>query len=321
MSIESRIISSHKPPRLSLRTKLISPPQRQLSAIFKSGNGDISPTSLNTVLNAYAFAIENGSPKPGTSCRPKETRNLDIFSSLNLEIPTKSTEKKISPIISTNQLTVNSSNLNEPDKISTQVSTHSMISSSDKLNLSQNRCRNQAVPYIKPQVVRGILRNSSLPSLPLTASTSSSGTRTPVRLPARAKKHVCYKDPLTQTISTYKYVMSHIDLLAEISSCPATDSSIDFSGEMIDSMGKSTEHEKSDVAQLSQSHEHMAQQSPKPRKRKHWETSTKWEWTINTKENDSDCENHSETLPTALKTKVKKIKMPTDRLSEKEIRN
>jgi hypothetical protein len=68
-------------------------------------------------------------------------------------------------------------------------------------------------PYIHPRGIHSILRNSPLP--PLTIKTPISPRRQSLRLQEKAARRVAYNSPLTQTITTSRYVKSHIDLLCE----------------------------------------------------------------------------------------------------------
>ncbi|KAK4111174.1 hypothetical protein N656DRAFT_688166, partial [Canariomyces notabilis] len=83
------------------------------------------------------------------------------------------------------------------------------------------------LPYIHPRTLRSILRNSPLP--PLSTKSPESPRRQSLRLQEKAARRVAYNSPLTQTITTSKYVKSHIDLLAEDSTpvSPLTSSSDD----------------------------------------------------------------------------------------------
>ena len=69
-------------------------------------------------------------------------------------------------------------------------------------------------PYNHPRSLRSILRNSPLPPLSTTRSPDSP-RRQSVRLQEKAARRVAYNSPLCQTITTSKYTVSHIDLLAE----------------------------------------------------------------------------------------------------------
>ncbi|KAL2265379.1 hypothetical protein VTJ83DRAFT_6479 [Remersonia thermophila] len=74
------------------------------------------------------------------------------------------------------------------------------------------------LPYTHPRSLRSILRNSPLPS----TKSPESPRRQSLRLQEKAARRVAYHSPLTQEITTTKYVRSHIDLLAEDSSATNT---------------------------------------------------------------------------------------------------
>ncbi|EAQ86710.1 hypothetical protein CHGG_07963 [Chaetomium globosum CBS 148.51] len=64
-----------------------------------------------------------------------------------------------------------------------------------------------------PSQLRSILRNSPLP--PLSTLSPESPRRQSLRLQEKALRRVAYNSPLTQEITTSRYIKSHIDLLAE----------------------------------------------------------------------------------------------------------
>ena len=76
-----------------------------------------------------------------------------------------------------------------------------------------------APPYTHPRALHSILRNSPLP--PLNTKSPVSPRRQSLRLQEKAARRVAYNSPLCQTITTSKYIRSHIDLLSEDAS-PAT---------------------------------------------------------------------------------------------------
>ena len=82
-----------------------------------------------------------------------------------------------------------------------------------------------APPYTHPRALHSILRNSPLPALNTRSPVSP--RRQSVRLQEKAARRVAYNSPLCQTITTSKYIRSHIDLLSEDASpaTPATPSS------------------------------------------------------------------------------------------------
>lgn len=115
-----------------------------------------------------------------------------------------------------------------------------------------------------------------------------------MRLANRAAKKVGYNDPLTQTITTNKYVKSHIDLLAEDSPYSATDPE----GEKLESLDLAmayTGDETRDGGQTPGPFEEMRRrmaesglETPATKKRKRKEKKRKWEWTISSVEGETE---------------------------------
>ena len=146
----------------------------------------------------------------------------------------------------------------------------------------------QAAPYTHPRALHSILRNSPLP--PRTNPTPATPSRMSMRLANRTNKKVGYNDPLTQTITTNKYVKSHIDLLAEDSPFSATFSEKEKS-ETLDITMAYTGDETRDGGETPGPFEEMRRrmaesdlETPGTRKRKRREKKRKWEWTITTPE-------------------------------------
>lgn len=116
-----------------------------------------------------------------------------------------------------------------------------------------------------------------------------------MRLANRAAKKVGYNDPLTQTITTNKYVKSHIDLLSEDSPYSATDPELKPGAPdmTLDLTMAYTGDETRDGGQTPGPFEEMRRrmaesdlETPGTRKRKRKEKKRKWEWTINSTEAD-----------------------------------
>jgi hypothetical protein len=115
-----------------------------------------------------------------------------------------------------------------------------------------------------------------------------------MRLANRAAKKVGYNDPLTQTITTNKYVKSHIDLLAEESPYSATDPE----GEKVETLDLTmayTGDETRDGGQTPGPFEEMRRRmaesdlaTPGTKKRKRKEKKRKWEWTISSTEGETE---------------------------------
>lgn len=115
-----------------------------------------------------------------------------------------------------------------------------------------------------------------------------------MRLANRAAKKVGYNDPLTQTITTNKYVRSHIDLLVEESPYSATDPEAE-KPEPLDLTMAYTGDETRDGGQTPGPFEEMRRrmaesdlETPGTRKRKRKEKKRKWEWTITSADAESE---------------------------------
>lgn len=115
-----------------------------------------------------------------------------------------------------------------------------------------------------------------------------------MRLANRAAKKVGYNDPLTQTITTNKYVKSHIDLLVEESPCSATDQEGE-KPESLDLTMAYTGDETRDGGQTPGPFEEMRRrmaesglETPATKKRKRKEKKRKWEWTISSTEGETE---------------------------------
>jgi len=117
-----------------------------------------------------------------------------------------------------------------------------------------------------------------------------------MRLANRAAKKVGYNDPLTQTITTNKYVKSHIDLLAEESPFSATDPELE-KVETLDLTMAYTGDETRDGGQTPGPFEEMRRRmaesdlaTPSTKKRKRKEKKRKWEWTISSAEGEAEAQ-------------------------------
>jgi hypothetical protein len=113
-----------------------------------------------------------------------------------------------------------------------------------------------------------------------------------MRLAAKASRRVDYSDPLTQTITTNKYVKSHIDLLAEDSPASA-EADIErmqsIETQTLETALTYTGDETRDGGQTPGPFEEMRRrmadsglETPASKKRKRREKKRKWEWTITT---------------------------------------
>lgn len=141
-----------------------------------------------------------------------------------------------------------------------------------------------AAPYTHPRALHSILRNSPLP--PRSSATPATPSRMSLRIARQQNKKVGYNDPLEQTITTNKYVKSHIDLLSEDSPHSATDADVQTIITLDQTMAY-TGDETKDGGQTPGPFEEMRRrmadsglETPATRKRKRKERKRKWEWTL-----------------------------------------
>lgn len=244
MSISSQQ-SSPKRPRLSLKIAGTG------SGNVKSLNGvDISsPTAFNTLSNAYAAAIENASPRSArppasalSEMRPSSLRLITnassqdsiVFPSQRTRTPegfsssaypaTPIPEKSTSSLANFNPDARDSTELISARPVNSASSDKTFCFSSDAAQrvTKQPYPRKRAAtlgsadlpPYTHPLALRSILRNSPLPRKAHRTVTQSP-SRMSQRIANQSIKRVGYNNPLTQTITTNKYVKSHADLLME----------------------------------------------------------------------------------------------------------
>ena len=128
-----------------------------------------------------------------------------------------------------------------------------------------------------------------------------------MRIANRASKKVGYNDPLTQTITTNKYVKSHIELLAEDSPFSATDPELEKPEPLELAMayiGDETRDGGHTPGPFEEMRRRMAEsglETPGTRKRKRKEKKRKWEWTITSTEGgDEESDVAGKTPVTAL---------------------
>ena len=139
------------------------------------------------------------------------------------------------------------------DNATTPVAAHRVRTSHTPITPSGARRRTtlpshlSKLPYTHPRSLRSILRNSPLPPLTTTKSPISP-RRQSARLQEKALRHVAYNSPLEQTITTSKYTVSHIDLLAE-DATPTTPSQSDDSEDVLDQTMAYTGNETRDGGQ------------------------------------------------------------------------
>jgi hypothetical protein len=131
-----------------------------------------------------------------------------------------------------------------------------------------------------------------------------SPTRSSRRLADRAAKKLCFNNPLTQTITTERYIKSHIDLLGEEASPhSATDSEAE-GPETLDLAMAYTGDETRDGGQTPGPFEEMRRrmaglgadsgsETPGNKKRKRKEKKRRWVWTIGVNEDEIEDEEPS----------------------------
>jgi len=328
-----RSSSPPKRPRLSLQIKTPATAQT-LGKSTTALKGDIdptSPTAFNTLSNAYAAAIENSSPR---SSKPKKSETKSKPTSLRLETtnfggdkgyvhPSQRTQTPgpfsitypDTPRSAFPSLTPTTSLPEADTKPATAfVFTPPQSAGSDqpgvfkfaanipnKSSSSTPRTPRRrmtignsllAAPYTHPRSLHSILRNSPLP--PRSSVTPATPSRVSMRIANRANKKVGYNDPLTQTITTNKYVKSHIDLLAEESPYSATEPEAEKMQTLELAMtytGDETRDGGQTPGPFEEMRRRMAEsglETPGTRKRKRREKKRKWEWTITSTETDGE---------------------------------
>ncbi|KAI1411704.1 hypothetical protein F5Y13DRAFT_164867 [Hypoxylon sp. FL1857] len=155
-------------------------------------------------------------------------------------------------------------------------------------------------PYTRDKSLHSILRNSPLP--PQSARSPVSPKRQSRRLQEKANKHVGYVSPLTQTITTEKYIKSHVDLLVDEASPYSPSPAIEDSDMVLDLAMAYSGDETRDGGETPGPFEEMRRRmtglgtetpihSPRPdgiRKRKRKEKRRKWVWTIGQDDEESE---------------------------------
>lgn len=323
------------------------------STALKADIDPSSPTAFNTLSNAYAAAIENSSPRTArpasadiktgkpTSLR-LETKNFTGDS--NYVHPSQRTQTpgpfSITYPDTPSSAISGSTPISEPAESQPQATSFTFtppqsagstdqspprvftfaanVPSKDSPSTPRTPRRRatfgsqyQAAPYTHPRTLHSILRNSPLP--PRTTLTPATPSRISVRIANRAGKKVGYNDPLTQTITTNKYIKSHIDLLAEESPYSAADTE---KQDTLETTFAYTGDETRDGGQTPGPFEEMRRrmaeselETPGSRKRKRKEKKRKWEWTITSTENDEEEDEKTPVNRTPL-TAVKMEKTP-----------
>ncbi|CAG8976378.1 hypothetical protein HYALB_00006151 [Hymenoscyphus albidus] len=295
------------------------------STALKSDIDPSSPTAFNTLSNAYAAAIENCSPRTArppfstelkiakpTSLRLETTNFTNtgyVHPSERTQTPgpftitypdtPSSAQPGNTPISERgeNKLALATAFTFTPpqsagtsDQLPKVFTFDANVPNKDNPSTPRTpRARRTTInyqktaPYTHPRSLRSILRNSPLPPTSIIIPTTPS--RSSLRLANKTAKKVGYNDPLTQTITTNKYVKSHIELLAEDSPYSATPS--ESQNESLDLALAHTANETRDGGQTPGPFEEMRRrmadseiETPGAKRRKRKEKKRKWEWTI-----------------------------------------
>ncbi|TGJ87054.1 hypothetical protein E0Z10_g1687 [Xylaria hypoxylon] len=318
-------------PRLTLQTK----PTHHGSGVRRGnsfGNGDIkSPTSLNTLSNIYTTAIERSTPThstPLTAIKLHQPLRLrtdpgtlrshqqKIQTPFTSRPATPSSDHPTSPAQETEIVYPNTMTPTPPLSAET-VDSERRIFTFPSMEIGRQvvppspaptRRRISfagigpitGAPYSHNVSLHSILRNSPLP--PSSAKSPSSQRRQSIRLQEKAARRVGYGSPLTQTITTERYIKSHIDLLVEEAS-PYTASPVPEDSDMVLDLAMAySGNETKDGGQTPGPFEEMRRRmtnlatetpvrSPRPdgiQRRKRKEKKRKWVWTIGKEGDESE---------------------------------
>ncbi|TVY51108.1 hypothetical protein LCER1_G005869 [Lachnellula cervina] len=284
MSASSESSSPPKRPRLSLQIKTPSTALTygKSSTALKADVDPSSPTAFNTLSNAYAAAIENSSPR---TARPiSSTIKSGKPTSLRLETKNAGDNHYIHP--SQRTQTPGPFSITYPDTPSSAISSSASISES-----TESQPPASSFTFTPPQSAG--TTEQKLPSVfTFAANAPNKDSPSTPRTPRRRATFVGYNDPLTQTITTNKYVKSHIDLLSEESPYSAADAE---KQDTLDLTFAYTGDETRDGGQTPGPFEEMRRrmaeselETPATRKRKRKEKKRKWEWTITSTEGDDE---------------------------------
>ncbi|KAI1740566.1 hypothetical protein F4680DRAFT_91980 [Xylaria scruposa] len=322
-------LANSRRPRLSLQTKPIHHGQGIRSRSFFDHADPRSPTAFNTLSNVYATAIERSTPTQSTpltaiklhqplklqtdadTLQSHEHKAQTPFSALpgtplspnpmspaqQMEIVYPSTMTPTPPL---------SAGAVDPGRTMFTFNPMDVDHQTIPLSPIQNRRRVSfadvnpvtKAPYSRNRSLHSILRNSPLQSS--TAISPSSPRRQSTRRQKKAARRVGYESPLTQTITTEKYIKSHVDLLAEDAS-PYTpspmpeDSDIDltmaYSGDEIKDGGRTPgpfEEMRRQMTGLGTETPGLSPRLDGIRKRKTKEKKRKWVWTIGKDDEESE---------------------------------
>ncbi|KAK9426294.1 hypothetical protein SUNI508_02735 [Seiridium unicorne] len=311
--------SSSKRPRLSLQIQTAPTPRARTRSTLGPHTDPKSPTAFNTLSNVYVTAIERSTPVQSTPVTA-----INLFHSLKLQTnpdALKEHQRTHTPYTATYPDTPLSANPRSPMQMEIQFpstmtatpplsagpvepSTPRVFSFAPKdtagevapVSPAQSRRRMPTGPVIKPpythpRSLHSILRNSPLP--PSSAKSPISPRRQSLRLQEKAARRVGYESPLTQTITTERYIKSHVDLLAEDASPYSASPALEDSEMVLDHTMAYTGDETRDGGQTPGPFEEMRRRmaglnsessisSPRPGgiRKKRKEKKRKWVWTI-----------------------------------------
>ncbi|KAK5660783.1 hypothetical protein OQA88_12150 [Cercophora sp. LCS_1] len=250
-------------PRLSLQIKAIAHgPTGRTSRTLAAAVDMRSPTSFNTLSNVYATAVDRSTPvqdkppanvltggvRPALRLQTQAVINANNEKSRSAPTPylgpyldTPLTAQPLSPAVAAvaaqdvrfpSSMTMTATppvsaveSKSQNFETATQSTSKTPITpggASTRRRTTMPATLNK-LPYTHPRSLRSILRNSPLPPLSTTRSPVSP-RRQSARLQEKAARRVAYNSPLCQTITTSKYVKSHVDLLTEDDTTPTTPS-------------------------------------------------------------------------------------------------
>ncbi|KAI1101908.1 hypothetical protein F4804DRAFT_314611 [Jackrogersella minutella] len=321
-----------KRPKLSLQTRSSPGPSTRSMRTLPNINPR-SPTSFNTLSNRYVTAIERSTPMQSTpitainhhqplklqtdqeSSKARHPRVDTPFTAILPDTPLSADPTSPaqqmdiifpSTMAATPPLSAGPVEPAEPNKFTFAPAD----SKKQTYPFSPAQHRRRVIyapfgmpsnaPYTRDKSLHSILRNSPLP--PQSSRSPISPRRQSRRLQEKANKHVGYVSPLTQTITTEKYIKSHVDLLADDAS-PYTPSPVAEDSDMILDIAMAyTGDETRDGGETPGPYEEMRRcmtglgtetpiHSPRPdgiRKRKRKEKRRKWVWTLGQDEEENE---------------------------------
>jgi hypothetical protein len=312
--------NSAKRPRLSLQIKTAPGPNVRTKSSL--GNVDPkSPTAFNTLSNLYRCHVDRSTPvqsTPVTAIHLAQSlslqTNMDAFKDLQHRTQTPYTATYPDTPLSANPKSPMQFEIHFPSTMTATppLSAGPVDSSESKaFSFAPSDTLNQVIPsspvqvrrrvaigpamkapYTHPRSLHSILRNSPLP--PPSAQSPTTARRQSLRLQEKAARRVGYESPLTQTITTEKYIKSHIDLLVEEASPYSASPAVEDSDMVLDLTMAYTGDETRDGGQTPGPFEEMRRRmaglatetpvsSPRSggiRKRKPKEKKRRWVWTI-----------------------------------------